>query len=436
MDNFDSRLFDRRVGYLIDGVAETPMIPATLTARDERRFLLEMQYEGRAAWTREWFHDWQMPTTLGFVDDLGKCTLVGCSLTRTNGGAFPGGVSKATARVGALLNGVIELGEDVDRAHEMRSSIAGLHAFMGWRVSSTEFDRDEEGLIRSKAVRFAIPEPVEIALGDASLAVTGHWRPAPEASGTTETTVVHTSFPRAVPWEEHAARHGAVRDLVSLSFWQGCEYLTHEVRRPDWPLRSINSEPMGPHWWRVVTDDFRKSSAPPQEIKPSVAHSVYLRHLGGDAGLARWFDVAERYSRTVGPLVSVLYEAGSVEARLMQVGIAMEAFAYQGCIEEGMPPKKADDMRTRRRAEWVLEHVKSDTGWDLDATFDWPTMFADSYNAVKHAARPLPGIDETFAAYFSGAQLLRRGLLQMVGAETERLDQLWRGYAWDSIWPR
>src|SRR5690606_34431858 len=97
-------------------------------------------------------------------------------------------------------------------------------------------------------------------------------------------------------------------------------------------------------------------------------------------------------------------EGATVDAHVMQLGIAMEAIGYRALIDSGQTPASANSSSVKNRVDFILAEVGNAITF---STTSFAQDFADSYNSVKHANRTPVAPATKLEHYRQGVQLLR-----------------------------
>lgn len=387
-----------RVGWLIDGVEDTPAVPALLLD-DGKRITLTI------AWRTDTGHDqlerwfsgrsvrfgddpdysrftYSLPDCLWFQDVDGEVALVGCrsvGLRRRFTGAHQGA---ADVRF-AVLDGTT----DYSTLNGLRSELPGLGEWVG--VSSIEENATLDGGRRVKTVDVHLGSPDEIPLSRAlGLKLRPRFRitRSPEVDATTlhDSLQIETLVREPRPWIEHLRAHNSVRDLMQVSGWSAMPWGEQWVHRLDDPERVLPGEAIGPKWANLRSHDLRPSRYPSTRT-PSFLFG--FRDIGA-AGYRRWKAVRDQFKRGLDALIPLAgTDGGFIETEIAQSGMGFEALGYVLAQEAGLSEKRAGAESHIAR----LERIASDVSDGLIPEIDtWPQRSSDAYNGVKHANRDMP----------------------------------------------
>jgi hypothetical protein len=115
-------------------------------------------------------------------------------------------------------------------------------------------------------------------------------------------------------------------------------------------------------------------------------------------------------------------EGATIDAHVMQLGIAVEAIGYQALIDSGKTAASANSTSVKSRVDFLVAEVGN------AITFNTTTFaqdFADSYNSVKHANRTPVALSTKLEHYRQGVQLLRAWIGLRLGLKKAVLKGRW-----------
>jgi hypothetical protein len=273
--------------------------------------------------------------------------------------------------------------------------------------------------------------------GDTVADIEPYWMlgPAGEVSTAHEWTWFRSSTASLALWETHLALHMQMRDLIAFAYWDRKEFERHEVLREDNPELSLAATRLGPGWQRVLTTRTQRSH--PRSVRTATAPGperppfFTFEDLRPD-GLSAWFDVRESYNRVVGPLLVNVFDPLPVETRLLQAGVAMEAFGFISAVKEGASIGAANARSVEQRTVAACDSLPID--FDLvEDVQRWSQAFSTGYNAVKHANRTLPDRAECHYLARGAEWLLRLHIMALTGLSDEHLHSFTTTNEWQTL---
>ena len=423
-----------RIGFLVDGDPDTDLMTA-LYEHDSLGVRVMVPYhvwsdDLRGRWWSQstMFADdpdrtkfrYSPPSELDYYDNKGTVGLIGC---RSGPSTRKFGVGGPDAGVGMIrASFAIEgagLAKHYLKPNGLRSEIDGLAYWLGYSAlrSTVTFKKDRSG---QEMTTSATPvDDIELAraLNLRALArATSSGLQSPEV--TYRSQVFLQTFAKApTEWSDHLILHFGVRDLLRIAAWKPLNFQSHEaastketftlreVERQSWfPVRTAVTSMSGASW--TVSDRF-------------------LFDFGdiGRVGIGRWLKLSQQYTRGINPLIRLLeLEGATVDAHVMQLGIAMEAIGYQALIDSGRTPNSANSTNVKSRVDFLLAEVGNAITFSTTA---FAQDFADSYNSVKHANRTPVAPVTKLEHYRQGVQLLRAWIGLRMGLRKAVLRGRW-----------
>lgn len=415
-----------RVGHMMDTGEDDSVVSVTFD-EDGAEVIWPRALGFADAWERN--NTGTLPTTSIFRDHSGYLTL----REGSTGGLSMSTVGSSQQRI--RYRSVVETGGagvGYDHINGMRSEIEGLArwAKMHPVTGSIEF---EEGR-KSPRVLITAENLDSLKLGGRlglTLDTSFHHNPTPTGGvySVSEALFVSTQSIELFTWEDHAAAHHMIQDLMCLAYGHPCRVQLRAVMRDDDQPYGTGDER---RWWpNVYAPDFGRG-APPEYLPEERQPLFYLDEADGDR-VAKWLDEFESWSRPTWIAVTTLFQQGStVEAQLLQVGIALEALGY--AIWRAVNP-------TGKRTptfEGLLRYVTDFVGIEHHLLFDegktaeeWRSEFNAAFKGAKHADNPLPSGLVAITRARQGLTLIRCWLAIELGVAPamlrERLDRLREG---------
>ena len=352
------------------------------------------------------------PVVLGECRGLGSSvSLMGTALTRVRARrVIASGIGSA----------------DYAEVDGMTTEIDGLANWAGLTSVSQTLERDPTAIVLR-----AQNQPA-IKLGgaaDATLESSFIHHPSPRGNifSITDLALLRTRSTELWPWEKHAAVHHMFQDLMCLVY--GSARLSRIVsvkREDDQPYPADNHKRL---WREVYEPTFGRSAAGLDSLDRTRDEPLfYLRHVDRIA-LTRWINEWELWSRPTWIAVTTMFQHGTtVEAELLQVGVALEALGYALWQESG-PPARTKGPHYAHLLKLVTEatRVIHRQIYGSETVTQWRRSFYKAFMDTKHADNPLPSgpVAHRFAA--QGINLIRAWLGTRLGVDhivlTERLDR-------------
>jgi hypothetical protein len=427
--------FDRgatRVGFLYDGLPDTPLVSAMLR-HEEKRIRLTMPYQSDSTrqydrWftgdSAHWVDDpdrskyrYEPPTEFDFHHAYGPIALVGCR----NAGMTGLGVSEGRIDVDfAVVGG--RNAASFTTLNGLRSEIEGLGTWMGLRSLGQSAKYDDDSRLQSIDLHLDSPEPIRVVrMLNATIRPAFQYGPGPRADQTTitERMYVHTEARAARDWSSHLDIHFGIRDLLRVASWRPLNFLTHEALSDREPIRTLDGKSHGPQWLSVETFQTGKIS----ESSATLSAHDYLftfRDIG-PTGVGRWMRARQDLSQGIAPILALHNMSGAtVEAVLAQCGIALEALGHDLLVEGGDSKRSAASASFETRLRAVLDAVHNDLPFDA-ATFTDDMRVA--YRGVKHGDRATPEAIQAYVCVRKSIQLFRAWAATRVGLRRKTLTE-------------
>lgn len=349
---------------------------------------------------------------------LGECRALGTSVSL---------MGTALTRVRARRVVASGLGEaDYAEVDGMTTEIDGLAKWAGLTSVSQTVERDPIAIVLR-----AQNQPVIKLGGDADVTVESSFihNPGPQGNtfSITDLALLRTRSTELWPWEKHATVHHMFQDLMCLVYGKPCLSRIASVKREDDQPHSTDDRRR--RWREVYEPTFGRSAVGVAALDRTTDEPLfYLRHVDR-AALTKWIDEWELWSRPTWIAVTTMFQHGTtVEAELLQVGVALEALGYALWQESGpragtRTPQYAHLLKLVTEATKVIHPAI----YGSDTVKGWRRSFYNAFKGTKHADKPLPSdpVAHRFAA--QGASLIRAWLGTRLGVDhvvlTEHLDR-------------
>ena len=420
-----------RVGYLDLNELHRGLVPAAL---DESMFggvglrvpYLEGSFPEQWFWSDSSLHIGSdgkpipiepVPACMDYLDVQGAVGLVGCHRATGSSTRF-GGIGRS-AGVGAVSATYAVRGSHYARnygkVNGFRSDIDGLSQWLDLWAHHTTTTMPKGGGPVTVRTTLVLPPNLRLA-ARLNLCATVHGtapaRQEPEMRYTS-TTMLQTYSTTARPWNEHLDLHEAVRDLLRIAVWKPLAFQRHEVTSDEEKVIIGDGEVPRSRWLEVTTS----ATGIARPVWDARTRTLFEFQDVEWAGIGKWLRLRESNRRGLRPMMRLLeMRESTIDERLAQLGIAMEALGYQGFRDSGLSEKKADAKKLAARVGKLVDLA---LGCVPGVPDTFPQDFADSYNAVKHARRAEPNPMDLFELYRTGVRVLRAWVALRIGVSED-----------------
>lgn len=423
-----------RIGFLVDGDPDTDLMTA-LFEYDNLGVRIRVPYhvgsdDPRGRWWSQGIlfaddpartkYSYTPPSELDYYDSKGTVGLIGCQSgpsTRRFGGMGPdAGVGMIRASFAVEGAG---LAKHYLKPNGLRSEIDGLAYWLGYSALRSTVTVRRGGSSGEMTTTAAAVD--DMALGRA-LNLRAVARATSSGQQTPEVTyrsqVFLQTFAKAPSeWSDHLALHFGLRNLLRIAAWKPLNFQSHLAASTNetFDLGGVEQQP----WYQV-----RTAATSMSEATWTVSDRFLFNYSDIDrVGVGRWLRLTRQYSRGIDPLVRLLdLEGATVDAHMMQLGIAMEAIGYQALIDSGQAPASANSTSVKSRVDFIVAEVGDAITF---STTSFAQDFADSYNSVKHANRAPVAPATKLQQYRQGVQLLRAWIGLRLGLKKAVLRGRW-----------
>lgn len=300
----------------------------------------------------------------------------------------------------------------------MTSEIDGLASWTELSTVTQTLERDPV------AVVLRAENKPEIPLGgslNATVESSFSFNPSPKGNvfGITDVALLRTRSDDLLSYREHAAVHHMVQDLMCLVYGRPCFSRVASVKREDDQPYAAPDDPRRT-WREVYEPSFGRSVDGAEPLDRGKAHPLFRLAEVDAAKLTDWIDHWDLWSRPTWIAVTTMFQRGTtVESKLLQIGVALEALGYALWQESGptssAPTPKYPELLERVAAAAGVEHIKIHGERTVD---QWRMDFNAAFKGSKHADNPLP--DGLVAHHLAqqGMNLIRAWLATRLGVPT------------------
>jgi hypothetical protein len=409
-------LLKTRIGFVADGDPDTELM-AALYEHDETGVRLKIPYaiwadDVRGRWWSQGAtyvddpdrtkYKYSPPSELDYYDSKGAVGFIGCrsgAASRRFGGYAPdAGVGVVNARY--AVEGAVVASNYVN-VNGFRSEIEGLGQWLGYSALKSFMTFPKNG--SSNQITTTAEAPADMKLSrrlNLKAVAHAHTTPlqSPEITYTSR-VFLETFTKSAKAWEDHLTLHFALRDLVRVASWQPVAFRSHQAASLKETI-SIDSEEK--QTWREVRTVLTRIA---ESTWRTGDRFLFIFDDFSTQGVTKWLDLTKTYTRGIDPFLRLLdLEGATVDAHVMQLGIAVEAIGYQALIDSGTAANRANNIRVKERVDHLLTEVAGAISF-TSATFSQD--FADAYNSVKHANRAPVALAEKVDLYRQGVEMIR-----------------------------
>ncbi|WP_231735211.1 hypothetical protein [Microbacterium hominis] len=421
---------------LVDGVAETPYVGATLRM-DESGIEVEVphmpgfvvpQFEH----VDQWFRRMAPPENVLVHARGGSVQLFGC---RWSGHSDATGSRVGTGRFSAteaLLHDRDGALSDPLTVTTCQSRADGLNHWSRVTAVSSEPTRDEESRANALDVRVESPEPTEWLQGEARMRIRATWSFAPREDGYSriheleDNVIVESEWEQPHPFADHLVEQRKVLHLLVFLFGAGLSFREHRVRDGSIAARLMGGEIYDHPFAEVISARTISERAQPIPQKGKLQRPLLVLEEVGAEGLAEWASNYEAWERFILPAVSIIGRRHRfAEDIVMSTSMSLEA---AGQLIGEQPGEAATYHRGRRTtATYVyrcLELLGIRWGEYIHSQTGLAKAIANNYNAVKHADRgAFPDHVETFLIGDVNQLIVRLLAIRLTGRAEELLQR-------------
>ncbi|MFJ4075406.1 reverse gyrase [Curtobacterium sp. NPDC089991] len=405
----------RRTGDLIDFDPDTPEVKVLLDWSEDG-ISVEVPWSAPDDYYASWFlrdglqglpvASKPIPRRLMFADSHGALQLVNCWPR-----GFHSTLASGTGRMWARF-AVMGVRDDIDfqQIDGIRSEVSGLREWLG--VSSVSEDVDPP----SRTIT-VVGKPADEIIISSDLVLVPTWsteRPDGEDSIVLRDYVdCQTMSTTPAGWDDLAAAHRGIRDLLVLARWRAETCTVTMVTRDDDPLVTLDGKEHGRQWRDVVVANREEAPATVSGYRPYV---MEYDEIGGAAGVARWLKLREEFGRALDPIVSDRYlQKVPALTHLAQVGPGLEALGYLLLKNrDGVGAEAAKNSQLRQRLDRIAAAVAGAVPFDAET---WAETTTRAYNGIKHANRKLPDDLDLLNRWRESVTVVRAWVALELGAE-------------------
>ncbi len=365
-------------------------------------------------------YSYRPPSELDYFDNKGPVGLIGCwsgASTHTFGGSAPdAGVGVINARF--AIEGASKAAHYL-KLHGLRSEIDGFGHWLGYSALKSFINLPKDGagheITTTASAVDDMPLGRPLNLKAIAHALSSGLQ-SPEV--TFRSRVFLETFAKTPhEWQDHLTLHFGLRDLLRIASWHRINFQSHQAAsfKETSEIRGDERQP-----WREVRT---ATTGVSESIWKTNDRFLFTYDDIGRAGVARWLKLAKTYSRGIEPLIRLLdLEGATVDAHVMQLGIAVEAIGYQALIDSGKSAGAANETSVKERIDFLLTEVAGEINFN-SASF--AQDFAVSYNSVKHANRALVAPATKVEHYRQGVEMVRAWVGLRLGVKMAVLKNRW-----------
>lgn len=397
---------DSLSGLLVDGIAGTPYVGATIRMTRDRGIVVEVPYlpdggTGQFDHVQAWFDSQTPPTNMFLLTYEGPISLF--DITWSGYSKVFGGIRTS---VGSLRPTLTVLGhrdgELTDELHvtEMHSWLDGLNEWSGLSSMRTDCETDDQARVQSMAIKLEANTDFSWRQGSATMSLRAGWSHAREQDGYDRKTVIHDNVAIAstfnsenASFQDHFTEHRKVAALMTFLFGRQLSFRKHSVRDGLFTLRAGNGHAYSTPLTEVISrGTYRERTREVPSSKQLRNPIASLQQIGVE-GLEEWASHYEQWERFILPSENVLGRKGAfIEDIITSTSMSMEAAG--GIIGE----RSGEEATCITRGKKLKPTTATFVYRCLDVlAVCWPERLGDrirlsraianSYNDVKHYDR-------------------------------------------------
>ena len=255
-------------------------------------------------------------------------------------------------------------------------------------------------------------------------------RPRPEGNvfSIRDVVSVRTRSAQLDPWDRHAVAHGMIQDLMCLAYGKPCGTKMVSIKREDDQPYLQGEDDIRRTWRRVYQPGFGRGWEISSHSIGSRARPLFYLGDVSENRLETWMREWAHWSRPTWIAVTTMFQQQTtVEARLLQVGVALESLGYALWKETGPAPhaKTPSFPRLLERVTAVvgLEHTQL---YGENSAAEWRAKFDRGFKGIKHSDNELTAPLVALKLAAQGLTLIRCWLATHLGVDpgvlAERLD--------------
>ncbi|MGV0739917.1 hypothetical protein ABQF35_26780 [Mycobacterium syngnathidarum] len=380
----------------------------------------------------------EVPERLVFVDSRGTVGLEGCGIRRaTRKGNQPSLVEVHADHAVQLTRA----SADFVTVNNLRSEIAGFATWVTQKsvVDKTMYSNDDD-LITTVAFSAKAGDPKEVGTEDGLRFVPYFDATSERNSSGGRHEIVEKMFVETrvagdpIPLDDHLKTHRNIQELLVIAYGKPCgQRLSWVSTADDQKIHPVSRKAVGDHWRGVISTWCGRGDADaPMQL--AWKHTLFDYPDIGAAGVKRWVEESEEWTRVIGPLVLWHFDSGnSVEIELLQIGIAIEALGHKIAVRQGrIQPNRS--LHFPQYLALIGATLQCDVdpiikgspsnGVPAHSNFEaWSENFNNLYKQAKHADHPLPNGLHAVIAARSGARLLRMWLAVEFGVDPQTVNE-------------
>lgn len=312
---------------------------------------------------------------------------------------------------------IVDADTDVDYSsvHGLESRVEGLAAWSGMGAVSTTFE-NPEGPYPAVVLKGQNQPSHELG-GPFNALLTTSFTHKPELWGEVhqirETLLVKTRTEELRSLADHRRVHIMLQDLMCLVYGKAVAAdATAVMHEDDQPYKDLSDKRL---WRELYEPHFGRHVDGLPVLDTSRDEPLFHLSDTNESCVRTWMDQWNNWSRPTSIAVTTLFQQGTtIEARLLQIAVALEALGYSILIDEGKRPTRLANVEQALKA--IFKRIPWEWGTILDGekSTKWAQRFRTSYNGVKHADNPLPDP-------LTALKLARQGLTVMRAWQAHQL---------------
>lgn len=310
---------------------------------------------------------------------------------------------------------------DYDSVNGMSSSIEGMAQWAQMSAVTTSIETTNKG-VRAVILRGENLDSVDLG-GRLKLSLetsfTHQPRPIDEVFTIEDRLTVRSHSDELISWSEHQVAHGMLQDLMCLVYGKPCRARLNTVMRED--DQQLEPTDHRRFWQGVYMPSFGRGSGVHHALE-SEAHPLFTLDDANADAITTWLNEFMSWARPTWIAVTTLFQRDTtVEARLLQIGVALESLGYALWQRQ---ENRAEDARTPsypRLLRYVtdvtpIEHRRLTGEANVE---EWRERFNKSFKGAKHADNDLPDGGEAYELGSQGLTWIRCWLAIHLGVSAD-----------------
>ncbi len=395
------------VGLLVDGVDGTPYVGATLYLNPDLGVMVDVPWkEGDSQFTAvsSWFRGGVVPSTLVFRSQAANFTLFNVGV---HGWSSTMGVAEGKLIVDEAVQGMRHRGVPFDAplaTGRLSSQLKGLFEWTRVGASTWEPEADDLGRVQKLTGVIEAATRLEWTQGDAQMTLSSSWASTAERRQglhVDEWTFLSSQFSTPKSVSDHLTEHLKFRAFMVFMVGNPVPFERHYLSDDAFAQLDEDGEIRFRQTHDVVAFRTMRDLGVPSPFKDRHLRLTAHFNMVGVAGLQRWGECHEAWSRFIYPAAALLSRESVIgEDRVVALAMSLEA---AGKI---IGPVEGEDVTYNGKkkpttATWFYRcftFIGLESGAMADSRQGLARASARNYNAIKHfdGESDFPPVEQTY----------------------------------------